>query len=375
MTERIDLGGGTPYAPSPDEYPDADTSEWPDDAPTATAAEPVAYPGAEPGSGGESGGAGDDGLAVCRAAPICRALLQQVNTRYPGRNRAKDGIVGDAAHMAGTGDHTCKTTLYYNPGHGRYLPGYAHAVDLDERGWPSHEFYAFTLAEAIAGRRPWIKYSIYEDVLRDRYRGWAIQRGYGHFDHQHHSIDGGRRTAWTLKEVDWFAGWDTSPFNPNRLIPGRVVDVQAPLVFLYGGGTPVTVALALNDRVLHSRYLQPDGDPLRARPWSRLRALPAADGIDAVTTDGKALAVVGRDGLRLWLAEHPNLYDSSRRWRVDGIGRPGAAEPVGAPALAVGPDGELLISVFAKDERVYVRPRAGGQWRDWTSAGRAVAPA
>jgi hypothetical protein len=375
MTEPIDLDGDTPYTPSPDEYPEADTSEWSDDAPTASAPEPDTDPRAEPGSGDDSDGEGSEGAAACRAAPICQALLRQVNTRYPGRTRARDGIVGDAAHQAGTGDHTCKTTQYYNPGGGRYLRGYAHAVDLDERGWPSHEFYAFTLAEAIAGRRPWIKYSIYEDVLRDRYRGWAIQRGYGHFGHQHHSIDGGRPTAWTLREVDWFAGWETSPFNPNRQRPGEVVDVQAPLVFLYGGGNPVTVALALNDRALHARYLQPDGDPVRARPWSTMRALPAADGVDAVTTDGKGLVVVGRDGLRLWLAEHPNLYDSERRWRVAGIGRPGAAEPIGAPALAIGGDGELLVSVFAKDERVYVRPRSGGQWRDWTSAGRAVAPA
>jgi hypothetical protein len=156
---------------------------------------------------------------ACLAAPICGELLRQVNARYPKRERGSDGVVGDASHMTGTGDHTCKTTQYYNPGRGLYVAGYAHAVDLDEDGWPAAAFYAFTMAEAVAGRRPWIKYSIYEDVLRDRYRKWAKQVGFGHTKHMHFSIDGGRPVAWTRKTPDWFAGWDTSPFNPDYKEP------------------------------------------------------------------------------------------------------------------------------------------------------------
>lgn len=147
------------------------------------------------------------------------ALIAGVNDLYPKRDRGADGIVGDQSHQAGTGDHTCKVGQYYNPGGGLYVPGYAHAVDLDEDGWPALGFYRFTLAEARAGRRPWIKYAIYENVLQDRYRGWARQSGFGHTRHMHFSIDGGRGAAWTLKRVDWFAGWATSPYNPDRADP------------------------------------------------------------------------------------------------------------------------------------------------------------
>lgn len=57
-------------------------------------------------------------LRGCRPAPTCSAALTQASARWPGRNRASDGICGDAAHAARQSDH--------NPD----ASGYAHAWDL-----------------------------------------------------------------------------------------------------------------------------------------------------------------------------------------------------------------------------------------------------
>jgi len=145
---------------------------------------------------------------MCSPAPICKLLLRQALEYYPHRDRASDGIVGDASHQKACGDHTCKSDLscYYNPSGRRYEAGYANAVDLDTSGWPGTEFFAFTLAEARSGRRPWIKYMIHNDYIYNRYKGWKAYSGRGHFGHAHFSIEPG----WTRKDVNWFAGWTVS---------------------------------------------------------------------------------------------------------------------------------------------------------------------
>lgn len=41
----------------------------------------------------------------CDPAPTCRAALAEATGRWPGRNRASDGICGDARHQASVSDH------------------------------------------------------------------------------------------------------------------------------------------------------------------------------------------------------------------------------------------------------------------------------
>ena len=65
-----------------------------------------------------------------KLAAAAVTLRDQVNKRYPKRDRASDGTIGDQAHKARgkLSDH--------NPDRS----GYVMALDLDEDGWPAHTF-------------------------------------------------------------------------------------------------------------------------------------------------------------------------------------------------------------------------------------------
>lgn len=114
---------------------------------------------------------------ITRPAPAAKAALDQATKRWPGRSRASDGIVGDAAHSARTSDH--------NPD----SEGYCCAFDLTDD--PDHGVNAFALVDQLRLRRdPRVKYIISRRLITGPPL-WEWRRYYGdnpHTSHAHVSI-------------------------------------------------------------------------------------------------------------------------------------------------------------------------------------------
>lgn len=125
-------------------------------------------------------------------APSLAVLRTEINTRWPRRDKASDGWIGDPAHQATKSDH--------NPNE----RGSVNALDVDEDGIDVWAVFA-----AIK-RHPSARYFIYERKLYHRLRGWRAESYSGvnpHDKHFHLSIDQTRtaeqdRRPWGLIQED-----------------------------------------------------------------------------------------------------------------------------------------------------------------------------
>jgi len=90
-------------------------------------------------------------------------MRNQINKRWPDRDKRSDGVVGDLAHQARPSDH--------NPD----SRGYVHAVDIDEdlRGskndniWLADQIIAYARMRRSGSSR--LKYVVYEEKLRQEH--------------------------------------------------------------------------------------------------------------------------------------------------------------------------------------------------------------
>ncbi|MEU6204601.1 hypothetical protein ABZ814_13550 [Micromonospora musae] len=131
-------------------------------------------------------------MANWYVAPSLAVLRAEINARWPGRDRASDGSIGDAAHQASRSDH--------NP-NGRDS---VNAIDIDKDG--------IDVAAVIAAvqRHPSTHYWIYNRQIADRDDGWRRRPYTGsnpHDKHLHVSIRQTRtaeqdRRPWGLLEDD-----------------------------------------------------------------------------------------------------------------------------------------------------------------------------
>lgn len=97
------------------------------------------------------------------------------------------------------------------------LPGYVVcALDIMDRpdlGLDCDAIFAYTLAEARAGRMPWLKYLIWQAKIYDVRNQWKPQTSHGHFDHIHESV----RSDWIDKSIGSWSplGGDTMEWTDN----------------------------------------------------------------------------------------------------------------------------------------------------------------
>ena len=116
-----------------------------------------------------------------KLAAAAVTLRDQVNERYPKRDRASDGTIGDQAHRRRISDH--------NPD----KMGYVMALDLDEDGWPAHAFADQLIEYMRTSGDKRIKNVVYEGrvasgTYSDHRWVWRSAPSLGHAHHIHISF-------------------------------------------------------------------------------------------------------------------------------------------------------------------------------------------
>lgn len=107
-------------------------------------------------------------------APSLDTLRDEINARWPGRDKKSDGWIGDIGHQGTTSDH--------NPN----SRGSVNAIDIDEDGIDLQAVFA------AVKKHPAARYWIYERKLYHRLRGWKPEDYKGtnpHDKHAHLSIE------------------------------------------------------------------------------------------------------------------------------------------------------------------------------------------
>lgn len=148
-------------------------------------------------------------------APSLVAFRNEINKRFPNRDKSSDGWIGDPSHAARVSSHN---PLWSAPGKWRGVVR-AIDIDIDDRDGGA-DLRKMVIKAAVGDRRVW--YVISNGIIYSSTYGWAARRytgSNGHWGHVHIS----------LKETS--AAWgDTSRWLDNapeyKVKPGPV-DVRA----------------------------------------------------------------------------------------------------------------------------------------------------
>lgn len=148
-------------------------------------------------------------------SPALDQLRDEINAKFPGRDRSTDGTIGDAAHASRTSQH--------NPDP---ADGSVNAVDMDDDGWPAVACRDYLIGRARAGLEPRLWYIIHNGQIWSRASGFVAKRYTGpnpHTSHFHLSIYYGAATEDSRKR--WLP---TFPPPPEEQFRGDGDDVYRP---------------------------------------------------------------------------------------------------------------------------------------------------
>jgi hypothetical protein len=136
-------------------------------------------------------------------APALVKLRAEVDKRFPNRDKASDGWIGDASHQAAKSDHNpCWSCS------GR-ANGIVRAVDIDisPDGRPNVDLRRRLLKVVVGDPRVW--YVISNGIIYSRTYNWVPRRytgANGHWEHVHVSLNGanGVNPDGNFDTSDWF---------------------------------------------------------------------------------------------------------------------------------------------------------------------------
>jgi len=158
-------------------------------------------------------------------------MVAKLKAAYP---QLVYGTLGDDAHLNAVPpeDHTPFSATGY-PNTSPYPV--VHALDVmhhPESGVDAGKLFAYWLAEAKAGRMPWLKYLIWQARIYDVRNGWRAQASSGHFDHVHLSA---RTDAENTHLGDWSP---VPPMEGGHDVPVFVSCQENGGQYMYGCGQP-----------------------------------------------------------------------------------------------------------------------------------------
>jgi hypothetical protein len=146
-----------------------------------------------------------------KLAAAADTLRNQVNTRYPKRDKSSDGTIGDQAHKRRISDH--------NPD----KSGYVMALDLDEDGWPAHTFADQLIEYLRKSGDNRVKNVVYEGRVAsatypDQRWVWRNAPRLGHAHHIHISFNQTAKTGGALFPLPIL---DMPRAQPVELMPAK----------------------------------------------------------------------------------------------------------------------------------------------------------
>lgn len=144
-------------------------------------------------------------------APCLLTLRDEVNDRWPDRDKSSDGTVGDTSHQARPSDH--------NPARGSIPPGCVRAMDLDSNGAPGvlTDLVRAVLSGTIGDERTW--YVIFDGKIYSRTYGWQPRVYTGSNPHDHHVHVSLRGADGITATYAHDLAYDTSPWLPDTPQP------------------------------------------------------------------------------------------------------------------------------------------------------------
>ena len=148
------------------------------------------------------------------AAPSLVALRKEVDSRWPGRSRASDGVIGDTRHATRTNSHN---PVGAGNGPGVGTRGAVHAIDITSSGIDVQAL----LSAVVGDPRAW--YVIHDGRIWSRSTGWVAtaHQGDPHTTHVHVNLREDSQSAAVAAETDTRA-WFGSTASPAFLLgPAR----------------------------------------------------------------------------------------------------------------------------------------------------------